>query len=245
MLHDEKDSLTPYRSILNPEGRCFPFDSRGSGYGRGEGVATIVLKRLDDALSSGDNIRTVIRHTGVNQDGKTAGIALPNQQAQESLVREMYQELDLDPLDVQYVEAHGTGTIAGDATEIKSISRIFCNGDRRQNPLYVGSVKSNIGHTECTSGLAGLIKTILILEKRYIPPNINLEEIKSSLKDHIQQIKVSPPLLPLIITHKQRHYLVASHYGTFPNQRFFPTVRICQQFWLRWQVHPDILSYKT
>ena len=180
---------------MNPEGRCFPFDTRGSGYGRGEGVATIVLKRLDDALSSGDNIRTVIRHTGVNQDGKTAGIALPNQQAQESLVRGMYQELDLDPLDVQYVEAHGTGTVAGDATEIKSISRIFCNGDRRQNPLYVGSVKSNIGHTECTSGLAGLIKTILILEKGYIPPNINLEETKSSLKDHIQQIKVSSPLL--------------------------------------------------
>ena len=180
---------------MNPEGRCFPFDTRGSGYGRGEGVATIVLKRLDDALSSGDNIRTVIRHTGVNQDGKTAGIALPNQQAQESLVRGMYRELDLDPLDVQYVEAHGTGTVAGDATEIKSISRIFCNGDRRQSPLYVGSVKSNIGHTECTSGLAGLIKTILILEKGYIPPNINLKEIKSSLKDHIQQIKVSPHLL--------------------------------------------------
>ena len=107
----------------------------------------------------------------------------------------MYRELDLDPLDVQYIEAHGTGTVAGDATEIKSISRIFCNGDRRQSPLYVGSVKSNIGHTECTSGLAGLIKTILILEKGYIPPNINLEDIKSSLKDHIQQIKVSLPLL--------------------------------------------------
>ena len=180
---------------MNPEGRCFPFDSRGSGYGRGEGVATIILKRLDDALSSGDNIRTVIRHTGVNQDGKTAGIALPNQQAQESLVRGMYQDLDLDPLDVQYIEAHGTGTVAGDATEIKSISRIFCNTDRRQNPLYVGSVKSNIGHTECTSGLAGLIKTILILEKGHIPPNINLEEIKSSLKDQIQQITVSLPLL--------------------------------------------------
>ena len=180
---------------MNPEGRCFPFDGRGSGYGRGEGVATIILKRLDDALSSGDNIRTVIRHTGVNQDGKTAGIALPNQQAQESLVRGMYQELDIDPLDVQYIEAHGTGTVAGDATEMKSISRIFCNADRRQSPLYVGSVKSNIGHTECTSGLAGLIKTILILEKGYIPPNVNLEETKSSLKDQIQQIKVTPPLL--------------------------------------------------
>ena len=230
---------------MNPEGRCFPFDSRGSGYGRGEGVATIILKRLDDALSSGDNIRTVIRHTGVNQDGKTAGIALPNQQAQESLVRGMYQELDLDPLDVQYIEAHGTGTVAGDATEMKSISRIFCNAERRQSPLYVGSVKSNIGHTECTSGLAGLIKTILILEKGYIPPNVSLEEIKSSLKDQIQQIKVSPPLLLLITTHKRRYPLVASHYGTFPSQWFYPTVRVCQQFRLRGQVHPDIPSHNT
>ena len=175
---------------MNPEGRCFAFDSRGSGYGRGEGVATIILKRLDDALTAGDNIRTVIRHTGVNQDGKTSGIALPNQHAQEGLVRRMYRDLDIDPLDVQYIEAHGTGTVAGDATEMKSISNVFCNGDRRQSPLYVGSVKSNIGHLECTSGLAGLIKTILILEKGFIPPNINLEEIKTSLKDQIQQIKV-------------------------------------------------------
>ena len=146
-------------------------------------------------MKAGDSIRAVIRHTGVNQDGKTSGIALPNQQAQESLVRGMYQELDLEPLDVQYVEAHGTGTVAGDVTEMKSISSVFCDGDRRQNPLYVGSVKSNIGHLESTSGLAGLIKTVLILEKGYIPPNINLKEIKSGLEDHIQQIRVRTTLL--------------------------------------------------
>ena len=182
-------------SILNQEGRCFPFDSRGSGYGRGEGVATVVLKRLDDALEAGDSIRAIIRHTGVNQDGKTSGIALPNQLAQENLVRRMYQELGIDPLDVQYIEAHGTGTVAGDNTEIKSISNIFCNGDRRQDPLYVGSVKSNIGHLESASGLAGLVKTVLILEKGYIPPNINLQQIKSGLEDQIRQIKVSTHLL--------------------------------------------------
>lgn len=182
---------------MNPKGRCFAFDSRGSGYGRGEGVATIVLKRLDDALKAGDGIRAVIRHTGVNQDGKTSGIALPNQQAQESLVRGMYQDLGLDPLDIQYIEAHGTGTVAGDVTEMKSISNVFCNGDGRRYPLYVGSVKSNIGHLESASGLAGLIKTVLVLEKGYIPPNINLEEIKSGLEDQIQQIKVSTPLFRL------------------------------------------------
>ena len=153
-------------------------------------MASLVLKRLDDALKSGDNVRAVIRHTGVNQDGKTSGIALPNQQAQESLVRGMYQDLDLEPLDVQYIEAHGTGTIAGDVTELKSISNVFCNGDRGEHPLYVGSVKSNIGHLESASGLAGLIKTILILEKGYIPPNTNLEELKSDLHDQCRHIRV-------------------------------------------------------
>ena len=107
----------------------------------------------------------------------------------------MYRELDLEPLDVQYIEAHGTGTLAGDVTEMKSISSVFCNGDRRQNPLYVGSVKSNIGHLESASGLAGLIKTVLVLEKGYIPPNINLGEVKSGLEDHIQQIRVSEHLI--------------------------------------------------
>ena len=158
-------------------------------------MASIVLKRLDDALKSGDNIRAVVRHTGVNQDGKTSGIALPNQQAQENLVRGMYQELALDPRDVQYIEAHGTGTLAGDMTEMKSISNVFCNSDRGEHQLYVGSVKSNIGHLESASGLAGLIKTVLILEKGYIPPNINLEDIKSGLKEQLREIRVSTHLL--------------------------------------------------
>jgi len=156
-----------------------------------------VLKRLDDALRSGDSIRAIIRHTGVNQDGKTLGIALPNCQAQESLVREMYQQIKLDPRDVQYVEAHGTGTIAGDVTEMKSISAVFGQNRKPDRPLFVGSVKSNIGHLESSSGLAGLIKTILMLEKGLLAPNINLDRLKSGIENYMANIQVSRGSLPI------------------------------------------------
>lgn len=150
----------------------------------------MVLKRLDDALTAGDCIRGVIRHTGVNQDGKTAGITLPDQAAQEALVRKLYSELHIDPLDVHFIEAHGTGTIAGDQAEYKSISNIFCQGRTAQDPLFVGAVKSSIGHLESVSGLAGVIKAILVLEKRLIPPNTGFEQLKSNLSDGDEHIKV-------------------------------------------------------
>ena len=142
-------------------------------------MATIVLKRLDDALQAGDSIRAIVRETGVNQDGKTSGITLPSQDAQESLIRSVYSRARLDPREVGYVEAHGTGTVAGDSAELKSIINSF--GTDRNTPLYVGSVKSNIGHLESASGLAGLINAILVLEKAYIPPIANLEKLKKEL----------------------------------------------------------------
>jgi acyl transferase domain-containing protein len=156
-------------SLLSGQGRSFSFDSRASGYGRGEGSATIVLKRLDDALRDKDPIRAIIRNTAVNQDGKTPGITVPSKEAQVTLASLAYEDAALDPLQTAYVEAHGTGTKAGDAIEIEAISNVFCN--RRVDPLYVGSIKSNIGHPESSSGLAGLIKAILVLEKGLIPPN--------------------------------------------------------------------------
>jgi acyl transferase domain-containing protein len=99
--------------MTNPDGRCYVFDSRGSGYARGEGVVSFVLKRLDDALADGDNIHAIIRNSGLNQDGKTAGISLPNPVAQAALMRSVYRAAGLDPLETGYVEAHGTGTVAG------------------------------------------------------------------------------------------------------------------------------------
>ena len=189
------------RSILNDDGRCYTFDSRGNGYGRGEGVATLVLKRLDDALSAGDNIRAVIRNTGVNQDGKTSGIAVPNQVSQEALIRTVYQSANLSTKDVGYVETHGTGTIAGDSIETNAIANTF--GVDRSSPLFIGSVKPNIGHLESASAISGIIKTILVLEKGLIPPNLNLDELKPDLKVDVGNIKVV-----IILTYFARHLLI-------------------------------------
>ena len=115
----------------------------------------------------------------MNQDGKTSGITLPSQNAQQSLIRSIYSRAGVDPRNVSYVEAHGTGTVAGDSTELKSIIHSFCTD--RETPLYIGSIKSNIGHLESASGLAGLIKAVLVLEKGLIPPNLNLERLKKEL----------------------------------------------------------------
>ncbi|KAL8766387.1 MAG: hypothetical protein Q9209_006821 [Squamulea sp. 1 TL-2023] len=197
--------------VLNPSGKCYPFDSRGEGYGRGEGVATLVLRRLDDALAAGDCIRGVIRHTGVNQDGKTAGLTLPDQAAQEALVRKLYSELHINPLDVHFIEAHGTGTVAGDQAEYKSISKMFCQGRPAQDPLYVGAVKSSIGHLESVSGLAGVIKAILVLEKRLIPPNTGFEQLKSNLSDGNEHIKKANGIAKRTFTFSEEALNMVSH----------------------------------
>lgn len=102
--------------MTNPDGKCYVFDSRGAGYGRGEGVVSFILKRLDDAVHDGDKIHALIKNSGLNQDGKTAGISLPNSVAQANLMRQVYRGAGLNPRDTAYVEAHGTGTQAGRMT---------------------------------------------------------------------------------------------------------------------------------
>ena len=126
----------------------------------------------------------------MNQDGRTNGIALPSQEAQEELVRSVYKATEMSPLDVDYVEAHGTGTIAGDTIETKSIANTFTAKGRRKSSLFMGSVKSNLGHLESSSGIAGLIKTVLALEKGQIPPNVDLRESKHGIDLDTWNIKV-------------------------------------------------------
>lgn len=181
--------------MLNDTGRSYPFDIRGSGYGRGEGVTTVLLKRVDDALRDGDCVRAVIRNTAVNQDGRTNGITLPSQKAQETLQESIYKNAGLDPGYTHYVEAHGTGTAAGDVAELQAIAKVFCKSTNRSNCLHVGSIKSNIGHLESSSGLAGLMKTVLVLERGLIPPNADFQVGKSELNFESWKIKVhSHPL---------------------------------------------------
>ncbi|UKZ81662.1 Type I Iterative PKS [Trichoderma virens FT-333] len=161
------------QGFLSPDGKCKSFDASGDGYGRGEGVAAIVLKRVDDAIVALDPLRAIIRATGSNQDGHTKSLTLPSADAQEALIRDVYRLAKLDFAQTSYVEAHGTGTQAGDTTETLALSRTIAKGRSSKNKLIVGSVKANIGHLEAASGLAGVIKSVLMLERGVIPPNIH------------------------------------------------------------------------
>ncbi|KAL8727428.1 MAG: hypothetical protein Q9181_005715 [Wetmoreana brouardii] len=150
--------------FLSASGRCRSFDAAGDGYGRGEGIACVLLKPLKKAIDDHDPIRAVIKGTRLNQDGRTQGITLPSTKAQRQNMDSLYQELAIDPSTIQYLEAHGTGTAAGDPLELQAVSAVYgaC-------PLVVGSVKSNVGHCEAASALIGLIKTVLCLENAQIP----------------------------------------------------------------------------
>ncbi|KAI0551232.1 hypothetical protein F4679DRAFT_145449 [Xylaria curta] len=158
-------------SFLSPDSKSYSFDHRANGYARGEGVIALVLKPLREAVEDGDMIRAVIRSTGTNQDGRTPSLTQPSPEAQEELIRHVYKKANLSFEHTRYVEAHGTGTPIGDPIEMKAIGRVFRPYMSPDSPLYVGSVKANIGHLEGCSGLAGIIKSIMILEKGIIVPN--------------------------------------------------------------------------
>ncbi|KAF4983054.1 hypothetical protein FZEAL_1454 [Fusarium zealandicum] len=199
------DQIIPMSSVgmSNPDGKCYVFDSRGSGYARGEGVVSFILKRLDDAINDGDKVHAIIKNSGLNQDGKTVGLTLPNPVSQANLMRLVYKNAGLDPADTAYVEAHGTGTqadsngLAGDNAEISSIAEVFCPEGQREDGLYVGSIKSNIGHLEASSGVAGLLKAILILKHGVIPPNIDFIKPKPTLRLEERRIKIATEMVPL------------------------------------------------
>ncbi|MCJ1402141.1 hypothetical protein MMC11_005360 [Xylographa trunciseda] len=182
--------------LFSKDGRSYTYDNRSSGYGRGEGVATIVIKPLDDAIKAGDNIRAVIRNSGANQDGRTPGVTFPSQEAQIDLMKSVYHAVGLDCAETAYVEAHGTGTAVGDPIEAEAIATVFGSTRSPGNPVIVGSIKTNIGHTEATSGLAGIIKTVYMLENGLIPPNINFENAHERIYLQDWNMKVPVSLLP-------------------------------------------------
>ncbi|KAI0884321.1 uncharacterized protein GGS22DRAFT_194853 [Annulohypoxylon maeteangense] len=183
-------------SFLSPDGKSMAFDHRANGYSRGEGVSVIVVKSLADALRDRDVIRAVIRGTSVTQDGRTPGINLPSSEAQEALIRAAYANAGLSPAHTGFFEAHGPGTPAGDPLEASAIGAVFGKTRRPDDPLYIGSVKSNIGHLEAGAGIAGLVKSIYALEKGQVPPNIWFEKANPKLDLEKWGLAVPTELLP-------------------------------------------------
>jgi acyl transferase domain-containing protein/NADPH:quinone reductase-like Zn-dependent oxidoreductase len=205
--------------LFSEAGRSFAFDKRGTGYGRGEGCGMVLLKPLEQAIRDNDPIRAIITGSGINQDGKTPGITMPNGSAQgklsnmifehlrlsltgnaEALIRSVYEQGGMDPVETGYVEAHGTGkqsrdndkilcspltlrkgTRVGDPIEVSALHEVFGEGRTKRKPLYIGSVKSNIGHLEAAAGIAGVIKTALMLERGFILPNYDFKEPNEKL----------------------------------------------------------------
>lgn len=162
--------------MMASDGRCKTFDSRANGFVRGEGCGMLVLKRLSDAVADNDNILAVIRGSAVNQDGRSSGLTVPNGLAQQAVIRTALKNAQVKPADISYVEAHGTGTSLGDPIEVEAIGAVLGEGRSKDQPLILGAVKTNIGHLESASGIAGVIKVILALQHQQVPPNLHLKE---------------------------------------------------------------------
>ncbi|WP_316782063.1 SDR family NAD(P)-dependent oxidoreductase [Streptomyces sasae] len=158
---------------LAADGRCKPFDAAADGFTRSEGCGVVVLKRFADARRDGDRVLAVIRGTAINQDGRSAGLMAPNPAAQEALLRDALRDARVNATELDYVEAHGTGTLLGDPIEGKALGAVVGRGRHPDQPLLIGSVKSNLGHLEGAAGIIGLIKTALALHHGSIPASLH------------------------------------------------------------------------
>ncbi|KAI0887773.1 uncharacterized protein GGS22DRAFT_185152 [Annulohypoxylon maeteangense] len=180
-LHIALDKL----GALSPTSKCHTFDASADGYARGEGFAALYIKRLSSAFNDGSPIRAIIRGTAVNANGRTGGITRPNAAGQEAVIRKAYDNAGLPFSDTTYLECHGTGTPAGDPIELAAANQIF--GSYRSSemdipePLFVGSVKTNMGHTEAASALASIMKVVLSLEAGEIPPNVGVKVLNPNI----------------------------------------------------------------
>ncbi|NJO78239.1 MAG: aminotransferase class I/II-fold pyridoxal phosphate-dependent enzyme [Cyanobacteria bacterium RM1_2_2] len=162
--------------FMSGVGRCKSFDATADGYVRSEGAGLVLLKPLSEARADNDPIYAVIRGTAVNQDGFSHGLAAPNPQAQAAVLREAYRRAGVAPAQVQYIEAHGTGTKLGDPVEAEALGAVLSAGRDADKPCAIGSVKTNIGHTETAAGVAGLIKVALALKHQQIPPSLHFQQ---------------------------------------------------------------------
>ncbi len=176
---------------LAPDGRCKTFDASADGYGQGEGCGVVVLKRLSDAIADGDTVLAMIRGSAINHDGPSSGLTVPNKKAQKEVIQQALQNARVEPHQVSYVEAHGTGTTLGDPIELEALAAIYGKNRSQNQPLIVGSVKTNFGHLEAAAGVSSLIKVALALHHQEIPPHLHFN--KPNLYIPWNQIPVTIP----------------------------------------------------
>ena len=175
ILSDKASVAFAAAGMLAPDGRCKTFDEAANGYVRGEGCGVVVLKRLREAQRDGDRVRAVILGSAVHQDDRSNGLVAPNGLAQAEVIRRALQHAGVSPAQIGYIEAHGTGTALGDPIEFNALKKVFQDSDAP--PCAIGSVKSGIGHLEAAAGIAGVIKTILSLERETIPPHLHFRRL--------------------------------------------------------------------
>ena len=208
---DSMISLSKAR-MVSPTGQCRPFHEGADGYVRGEGAGVVLLKRLSDAVADGDNVLAVIRHTAVNHGGRTSGITAPNGSAQAEVIRTAMRGGGVEPSEIGYIEAHGTGTPLGDPIEVEALGDVFADPAGDQPPVYLTSVKANIGHLEIAAGIAGLIKSVLILQNGEIPGQPNLDTVNPRINTKGSRIRIPTESVPF--TEDDRHrFLGVSSFG--------------------------------
>ncbi|KAI1356404.1 hypothetical protein F5Y01DRAFT_309815 [Xylaria sp. FL0043] len=196
--------LTPecqiFSSVLgavSPTSVCHTFDSRADGYARADGIGALYVKRLSQAVADGDPIRAVIRGTAFNANGRTGGITHPSPEGQEACIRRAYERAGgLDMSLTGYFECHGTGTPVGDPIEVSAIGKVFADTRSSSNPLLIGSIKSNMGHSEPSSGIAGVMKAVLAIERGMIPPTIGIETLNPNVDLKDGRLKIVTQTIP-------------------------------------------------
>ena len=180
--------------MMAADGRCKTFDAEADGYVRSEGCGVVVLKRLDDALADGDNIQAIIRGSAINQDGSSNGLTAPNGKSQQEVIRLALAKAGVKTHQISYVETHGSGTSLGDPIEVNSLKAVLIEGRESNQPCWIGSVKTNIGHLEAAAGIAGLIKLVLSLEHGEIPPHLHLKQLNPYIQLEKTPIKICTQL---------------------------------------------------
>lgn len=189
-LHPYPFIIFSKASMLSKKGHCNVFDDEGDGYVRSEGGGIFVLKDYDAAVADGDQILATVAHSAINTDGKKKGITVPSASAQAALLTSAYKAAGIDVADIDYIEAHGTGTAVGDPIEAKALSDAIGKGRPRNTPLLIGSVKSNMGHLEAASGIAGMVKAIYSLIHRVVPATIGIKTLNKKI--HFSEWNLHP-----------------------------------------------------